>query len=246
MPLSSIDNVQSGECAASHTWSDFQTIDVAGLTAVENDLAAMRRPYRSRRLLESDVPPEPLALFRKWLADAVRFGLPEPNAMVLATADASGRPCARHVLLKEVDEDGFVFYTNLRSRKAAEIASNPQVSLCFPWFAIERQVVICGEAAPVGRDEADAYWVTRPRESQLGACASEQSAVIESRDVLEERATAVAAQFPVEVPLPDFWGGYRVAPRTIEFWQGGPARLHDRLQYSLTEGKRWRLERLSP
>lgn len=207
----------------------------------------MRRSYRSSRLLESEVPAEPFGLFRAWLAAAIEAGLTEPNAMVLATADASGRPSTRHVLLKELDRAGFVFYTNLRSRKADEIAVNPAVSLCFPWFAMERQVVVIGTAVKVPRREAAAYWATRPRESRLGAWASEQSSVIGSRDELEKRAATMAERFPGDVPLPEFWGGFRVMPDSIEFWQGAPARLHDRLRYSRSaDPDSWKLERLAP
>lgn len=219
---------------------------MAGLAAVDDDLAGMRRRYRSGRLLESDAPPGPHELFRAWLADAVRARLAEPNAMVLATVDADGRPAARHVLLKELDDDGFVFFTNLTSRKASDIAVNPDVSLCFPWFAMERQIVVAGTAVLVGRQEVAAYWVTRPRESQLGAWASRQSTVLESRAELERRAALLAERFPAEVPVPDFWGGYRVVPRMVEFWQGGAGRLHDRLRYTVTADGDWRLERLAP
>jgi pyridoxamine 5'-phosphate oxidase len=212
---------------------------------VENDLAAMRKRYRSQPLRETDVPADPVTLFRRWLAEAVRRRLPEPNAMVLATTGAEGLPSTRTVLLKQVDADGFVFFTNLGSRKAAEITGNPAVALCFPWFAIERQVVVCGTAEPVPRDVAAAYWATRPRESQIGAWASRQSTVIGSRDELEARAAEVAERFPADLPLPDFWGGFRVAPQTVEFWQGGVARLHDRLRFT-REGGGWRLERLAP
>ena len=210
------------------------------------DLGRMRRPYSSGRLLESDMATEPFAQFRLWLADVVAARLPEPNAMVLATATPDGRPSARHVLLKELDAVGFVFFTNYGSRKAVEIALNPIVSLCFPWFAIQRQVVVCGAASPVSRAETEAYWATRPRESQLGAWASEQSSVIGSRDELEARAEAVAVRFPGVVPVPEFWGGYRVEPESVEFWQGGPGRLHDRLRYVRAQEAEWRLERLAP
>lgn len=216
------------------------------MAAVEDDLAAMRRRYRSGRLLENEVPSTPHELFRAWLTDAVRARLAEPNAMVLATVDPAGRPAARHVLLKELDDGGFVFFTNLTSQKARDIRANPAVSLCFPWFPMERQVVVCGTAGPVARDEVAAYWATRPRESQLGAWASRQSAVLGSRAELERRVAQMAERFPGDVPVPEFWGGYRVAPRTIEFWQGGPGRLHDRLRYTLTEGGGWRLARLAP
>jgi pyridoxamine 5'-phosphate oxidase len=211
----------------------------------QDTLARMRRNYPTERLLESAVADEPFALFRRWLAAAVGCQLPEPNAMVLATATSDGRPRARHVLLKELDGSGFVFFTNLGSRKAADISANPAVSLCFPWFAMARQVIACGTAAPVTRPEVEAYWVTRPRESQLSAWASDQVSVIGSRAELEAAAAAAAERFPETVPAPPYWGGYRVVPDTVEFWQGGPARLHDRLRYTRTDGG-WRLERLAP
>lgn len=165
--------------------------------------------------------------------------------MVLATVDAGGQPSTRNVLLKGVDGDGFVFFTNRNSRKAVEIDTNPRVSLCFPWISMERQVLVCGTATPVPRADSAAYWVTRPRESQLSAWASRQSSVIGSRDELEAAAAAVAERYPDEVPLPDFWGGYRVAPHSVEFWQGGPARLHDRLRYQ-RDGDGWTVRRLAP
>jgi pyridoxamine 5'-phosphate oxidase len=211
----------------------------------QETLARMRRNYPTERLLESAVPTEPFAQFHSWLSAAVAVGLPEPNAMVLATATADGRPSVRHVLLKELDDSGFVFFTNLRSRKAVEIASNPAVSLCFPWFAMARQVVASGAASQVTRAETEEYWATRPRESQLGAWASDQSSVIGSRAELEAAAAAAAERFSETVPVPPFWGGFRVTPHTVEFWQGGPARLHDRLRYTRTDGG-WRLDRLAP
>lgn len=206
----------------------------------------MRRSYPSVRLHESDLAADPVAQFRGWLAEAVRHGLPEPNAMVLATADGAGRPSTRVVLLKELDETGFVFFTNLASRKAVEMAANPAVSLCFPWFPMARQVVVCGTVSPVARDEAVAYWATRPRESQLGAWASEQSSVIGSRAELEARVAELEERYPDVVPPPEHWGGYRVVPSTVEFWQGGPGRLHDRLRYTRTASGDWRVERLAP
>jgi pyridoxamine 5'-phosphate oxidase len=185
-----------------------------------------------------------------WLADAATAGLREPNASVLATAAPDGRPSTRHVLLKEVDARGFVLYTNLRSRKATELAANPYASLCFPWAGLERQVVVCGPAELVDRDEVAAYWRTRPRASQLGAWASEhQSAVLPGgRAQLEHALAEAGRRFPGEVPVPEFWGGFRVLPETVEFWQGGPGRLHDRLRYRREPppGAGWVVERLSP
>jgi pyridoxamine 5'-phosphate oxidase len=218
---------------------------VDGVTDERQTLAQMRRRYVAERLLEADLAPNPFVQFRHWLHDSVTAGLPEPNAMVLATATPDGQPSARHVLLKELDDQGFVFFTNHGSRKARELAANPKASLCFPWFAIERQVVAIGEVMRVSRAESVAYWVSRPRESQIGAWASVQSSIIESREQLEESAAEIAARFPEDVPLPDFWGGYRVVPDTIEFWQGGPGRLHDRLRYR-RDGDDWALERLAP
>ncbi|HEU0212798.1 MAG TPA: pyridoxamine 5'-phosphate oxidase [Jiangellaceae bacterium] len=208
-------------------------------------LASMRMHYPAGRLLESEAPAEPVGQFRAWLAAAIAAGLPEPNAMVLATATPDGRPSARHVLLKAVDDTGFVFFTNLASRKATELAANSAVALCFPWFAMARQVVVNGTATPISRSAVAEYWVSRPRDSQLGAWASRQSAVIGSRDDLEAAATAAARRFPGPVPLPEFWGGYRVEPDEVEFWQGAPGRLHDRLRYTRTENG-WLLERLAP
>jgi pyridoxamine 5'-phosphate oxidase len=211
------------------------------------DLARMRRPYDRGRLLESDVAAEPFGQFRRWLADAVAAGVVEPNAMVLATADSCGRPSARHVLLKELDDRGFVFFTNYGSHKAADLTVNHAAALCFPWVFLERQVVAGGTVSRVTREESAAYWATRPRESQLGAWASEQSRVVASRNELEARLAEVARRFPDAVPLPDWWGGYRLVPDSVEFWQGGPARLHDRLRYRrVGDGSSWVLERLSP
>lgn len=208
-------------------------------------LADMRRRYTTQRLRKADTAANPFDQFRRWMRDAVAAGHPEPNAMVVATADADGDPSARHVLLKELDDTGFVFFTNLRSRKATELTTNPRASLCFPWFAMERQVVVCGAVEGIGRDEVRAYWQTRPRESQVGAWASAQSTVVASREELEAAARDVANKYPDDIPLPDFWGGFRVVPGTIEFWQGGPGRLHDRLQYR-RDNDGWQLFRLAP
>ena len=188
----------------------------------------------------------PLRLVREWFEEAAASDIIEAERMALATATPDGRPSVRIVLMKGIDDEGIRFFTNYGSRKAAEIAANPMVSLCFPWFAIQRQVVVCGAASPVSRAETEAYWATRPRESQLGAWASVQSSVIGSREELEARAEAVAVRFPGVVPVPEFWGGYRVEPESVEFWQGGPGRLHDRLRYVRARDAQWRLERLAP
>lgn len=218
---------------------------VSGVTDDRVTLAQMRRRYVAERLLESELASDPFQQFRQWLHDAVTAGLPEPNAMVLATASLDAVPSSRHVLLKELDDTGFVFFTNRESRKARELAANPRASLCFPWFAIERQVVACGEVEQVSAEASRAYWLTRPRESQIGAWASAQSSVIASRRELEESADEIARRFPDEIPLPEFWGGYRVVPSAVEFWQGGPGRLHDRLRYTRTAGG-WTVQRLAP
>lgn len=210
-----------------------------------DDLAAMRRRYGRAPLDERRAPGDPLELFREWFDDAAD-AVVEPNAMVLATADETGMPSARFVLLKGVDERGFAFYTNLDSRKARELAANPQAALCFGWLEVERQVRIEGSVEPVGRGEAEAYWETRPLESRLSAWASPQSSVVGSRSELESRVSALAERFGDDAPLPDFWGGLRVVPATIEFWQGGPGRLHDRLLYRQGGDGGWTIERLGP
>ncbi|MBI1378096.1 MAG: pyridoxamine 5'-phosphate oxidase [Frankiales bacterium] len=228
---------------------------------VPPDLAAMRTAYDGRGLREGDLAPTPLAQFTAWLADAVAAGVAEPNAMVLATVDEDGTPSARTVLLKGADARGFSFYTNLGSRKARALAARPQASVVFPWHAMTRQVVVVGDVAPVPREEARAYFASRPYGSRIGAWASEQSRVIASRDVLTARYVELAAAFPDtgsadDVPLPDGWGGFVLAPRTVELWQGRPSRLHDRLRYvrreeaagvdCLDDPDAWTLERLSP
>jgi len=209
------------------------------------DLAALRRTYLLQGLHERDVASDPITQFHRWLADAVKSGLPEPNAMSVATADAGGLPLVRHVLLKGYDARGFVFYTNLGSRKAQQLAENPRAALAFPWFPMERQVLVTGPVEAVSREDTLTYWRSRPRESQLGAWASPQSTVVASRQVLESALAEVSARFPGEVPLPDLWGGFRVVPDSVEFWQGRVGRLHDRLRYRRAEGT-WVLERLAP
>lgn len=206
---------------------------------------AVRTSYRLGGLEETQVAPEPTRQFRAWLDDAVAGGYAEPTAMTLATATPDGWPSARTVLLKDVDH-GFVFFTNTNSRKAAELAANPRAALVFRWPEAERQVTVTGSAARLSDAEADAYFATRPRGSQLGAWASPQSSVIRDRAALEagfEKTDAAYAGVPV--PRPPHWGGYRVSPETVEFWQGRPNRLHDRLRY-VRGDTGWRVERLAP
>lgn len=212
-------------------------------------LAALRRSYELAGLDVADVDPDPVAQFSRWLADAVAAEITEPNAMVVATADDQGRPRARTLLLKAADASGFTFFTNYGSIKGRHLSTNPQASLCFPWIDLERQVVVEGSVEQVSREESGAYFRSRPHGSQVGAWASQQSAVIESRQWLEERYAQQAQQYPQgsEVPLPDFWGGYRVVPRSVEFWQGRGNRLHDRVVYLRDQpDSDWRIERLSP
>jgi len=210
------------------------------------DLADLRKNYTKGSLEPSDLNPDPLEQFQIWMTEARSTPeLPEPNAMILATVSATGQPSARAVLLKGLDARGFIFYTNYKSRKAQELAANPRAALVFNWLALERQVRIEGAVSRLPRAESEAYHRTRPHGSQLGEWVSPQSRVIESRRVLETRLAEFEARFPGVVPLPDFWGGYVVAPQTVEFWQGRPSRLHDRFRYTRKDA-RWRLERLAP
>ncbi|MFG1620800.1 pyridoxamine 5'-phosphate oxidase [Kribbella sp. NPDC049227] len=212
------------------------------------DLAEMRQTYGLGELLESQVDPDPIVQFRTWLAQATDAGLPEPNAMVLATADGDGRPSARTVLLKGLDERGFVFFTNQQSRKADDLAANPHCALVFPWHAMERQVRVEGSATKLPGDEVDAYFAHRPRESQLGAWASQQSQPVASREELDLQYASYERQWPegTEISTPYFWGGYLVRPDAFEFWQGRTGRLHDRLAYRRTNSGGWELSRLQP
>ena len=209
----------------------------------------MRRDYPVRLsggLAEPDLAPTWLEQFRRWLADAVTAAeIVEPNAMILATADAAGRPSTRTVLLKDVDECGFVFFTNYTSRKATELAANPAASLLFPWHPIGRQVSITGRAQRLDRARTEEYFATRPRLSQLGAWASPQSQVIGGRGDLDRALADAQARFPGDVPAPPHWGGYQLAPDMVEFWHGRPNRLHDRLRF-VRDGDGWRVERLGP
>jgi len=210
------------------------------------DLAEFRREYSDRGLRREELNPDPVAQFAAWFQQANELAVHEPNAMTLATVDAAGMPYQRAVLLKYYDHDGFVFFTNYSSRKARQIASNPLVSLLFPWITLERQVIIQGRAEKISTAESLRYFSSRPRESQIGAWVSNQSEVITSRKFLLQKLAEIRAKFQQgEIPLPSFWGGYRVVPTTIEFWQGGPARLHDRFLYRRQDNT-WQIERLAP
>ncbi len=210
------------------------------------DAGSLRREYTRAGLHEADMDADPIVQFNKWFEKVIEADLHEPNAMILATATPDGRPSARTVLLKGYDERGFVFYTNYEGRKASELEANPACALLFYWGELERQVRIEGRVGRISVEESDAYFASRPRGSRLGAWASEQSRPVGDRVVLEERVRALEEEYEDrEIPRPTFWGGYRVEPHTIEFWQGRENRLHDRLVYRQTGGE-WKLERLQP
>ncbi len=209
-------------------------------------IADLRREYALARLDERDAAPDPITMFARWFAEAQAADVAEPNAMTLATATADGAPSARMVLLKGVDEHGFVFFTDYRSGKAAELEANPRAALVFHWVELERQVRVAAPTSRVSREETEAYFRSRPLGSRLGAWASEQSSVIADRAELDARLREVERRFPGgEVPAPPHWGGYRLDPATVEFWQGRASRLHDRIRYS-RRGGAWVVERLAP
>jgi pyridoxamine 5'-phosphate oxidase len=213
---------------------------------VAMDLSDFRKEYSDRGLHREELNADPMLQFEEWFKQATELQLHEPNAMSLATVDARGMPLLRTVLLKYFDERGFVFFTNYESRKAQQIAENPNVSLLFPWITLERQVIVQGTAEKISTAESLKYFTSRPRESQLGAWVSAQSSVISSRKFLMQKLNEMKEKFSHgEIPLPSFWGGYRVKPETIEFWQGGSARLHDRMLYTKS-GETWGISRLSP
>ena len=211
------------------------------------NLADIRTDYKRGKLHREDLKPDPVEQFNAWLDDAIKAGVVEPTGMSLATTGKDGRPLLRTVLLKGLDARGFVFFTNLESRKARQIGENPFVSLLFPWLPLERQVVVTGRAESIPTFESLKYFMSRPRESQLAAWASRQSAAISSRKMLEMEWEKIKEKFGAgKVPLPSFWGGYRVKHETVEFWQGGPSRLHDRFEYRRQADDSWSVERLAP
>ncbi len=207
---------------------------------------AFREAVMARGVSRADLDPDPIRQFQRWFEETIAQDIPEPNAMTLATVDARGQPYARTVLLKLYDERGFVFFTNYESRKSRQIGENPRVALLFPWVALARQVQIVGQARRISAAESLKYFATRPRGSQIGAWASPQSQVIRTRALLEGKVAEIKRRFAEgEIPLPDFWGGYRVEPELIELWQGRDSRLHDRFQYR-RDGGGWAIERLAP
>lgn len=210
------------------------------------DASNFRKEYTNAGLDKADVHHDPVVQFHAWFQNAIDAGLHEPNAMILATAATDGKPSARTVLLKGYDERGFVFYTNYEGRKAGELETNPECALLFYWGELGRQVRIEGTVSRISEQESDSYFASRPRGSRLGAWASQQSRPVKDRSVLEERVLRLETEYEGrEIPRPSFWGGYRVEPETIEFWQGREDRLHDRLVYR-REDAAWRIERLQP
>jgi pyridoxamine 5'-phosphate oxidase len=210
-------------------------------------LADLRRDYRHGALRRRDLLLDPIAQFQKWFDEALRAEVFEPNAMTLATADATGQPSARTVLLKGLDERGFIFFTNYESRKGRELAANPQAALTIYWREIERQVCVRGHTSRISSEESEAYFKSRPTGSQWAAWVSRQGEVIPNREFLENKLAEIKTKFPEgSVPLPPYWGGYAIAPVTVEFWQGGSGRLHDRFVYTLQSDGSWLIDRLAP
>lgn len=217
-----------------------------GLSPNQSALQSTRVDYTRGHLDEQQVSKDPIEQFAAWFKDARMSRPGEPNVMTLATADANGIPSARTLLLKDFDARGFTFFGNYNSQKARELEANPNAALVFFWQMLERQVRIVGKVSKVSRDESRAYYNIRPREARIGAWASSQSSVIGSRAELEDLVKSYSEKFPDEVPLPDHWGGWRLVPSMIEFWQGGAARLHDRLRYVKQADGSWKIERLAP
>lgn len=210
------------------------------------DISALRREYSLKNLDETNVNPDPYQQFSQWMNDAMKSGILDPSAMILATASAAGKTSLRTVLLKGVEENGFLFYTNYESRKAKDISENPNASILFLWKELERQIRISGEVVKISREQSEKYFHSRPYESQLGALASEQSKIIPDREFLEKKFHELQGKYKgSEIPLPSSWGGYKLIPDNFEFWQGRENRLHDRICY-LKENDNWKIVRLSP
>lgn len=211
------------------------------------DLSDFRKEYSAKGLNREDLGTDPIQLFQRWFQQATELNIAEPNAMTLSTLAPDGFPSQRTVLLKAFDQKGFTFFTNYQSRKAQHIQANPKVCLLFPWVTLERQIIIQGTAEKISTAESLKYFMTRPRESQIGAWVSNQSEVITSKKILLQKFEEIKSKFhDGEIPLPSFWGGYRVVPKTIEFWQGGPGRIHDRFLFSHLADASWQIDRLAP
>ena len=206
---------------------------------------SLRVSYEQGELNEADITHDPLDQFNNWLQEAIKNEVPEPNAMVLATINKDGQPGARNVLLKSADDNGFIFFTNKNSDKASDLKQNPHCTLLFSWLSQHRQVIVKGKAQEISREESNTYFQTRPYGSRISAWVSEQSQVIKSREVLETKVKEFMDKYPENVPMPDYWGGYLVKPESIEFWQGRPSRLHDRIRFT-KKGNPWAIERISP
>jgi pyridoxamine 5'-phosphate oxidase len=206
---------------------------------------SLRVSYEQGELNESDITHNPLTQFNNWLQEAIKNQVPEPNAMVLATVNKDGQPGARNVLLKSADDNGFIFFTNKNSDKASDLKQNPHCTLLFSWLSQHRQVIVKGKAEEISREESNTYFQTRPYGSRISAWVSEQSQVIKSREELEIKVKEFMDKYPENVPMPDYWGGYLVKPESIEFWQGRPSRLHDRIRFT-KKGNNWTIERISP
>ncbi len=206
---------------------------------------SLRVSYEQGELNEADLTHNPLDQFNKWLQEAIENQVPEPNAMVLATVNKDGQPGARNVLLKSADDNGFIFFTNKNSDKATDLKQNPHCTLLFSWISQHRQVIVKGKAEEISREESNTYFQTRPYGSRISAWVSVQSQVIASRDILDKRVEEFMDKYPENVPMPDYWGGYLVKPESIEFWQGRPSRLHDRIRFT-KKGNTWTIERISP